>query len=260
MSGYYPKQKSLFSAFMIFGLLYAGFIFPAEKGPKIEFKENSWDFGNVKQGKILTHSFIFQNSGDSTLLINRVLTSCGCAAALVSEKRIEPGKNGKIKVTLNTRGYEGMLSKYIYVESNDPKQPQKQLTISVDIDVPPRPKIDLDKYSHDMGLILESEGVQAEMGVRNKGELELSVEFFHRDAEFFLDGKEIAAPVKIAAGEEKKVEVRIPFREKQGLIREYVLLKSNDPIRPNLSLYLSGYVVSKKQLRQLFEKYKKFLK
>jgi hypothetical protein len=260
MTGSSHKQKVLCFAFLILSLLCVGSLFPAYKGPKIEFTENSWNFGNVKQGKILTHIFIFQNTGDSTLLINRVLTSCGCAAALVSEKRVEPGKKGKIKVTLNTRGYEGMLSKYVFVESNDPNQPQKELKISADIDVPPRPKIDLDKYSHDMGLILESEDVQAEMGVRNKGELELSVEFFHRDAEFFLDGKEISSPVKIAAGEEKKVEVRIPFREKLGLIREYVLLKSNDPMRPNLSLYLSGYVVSKKQLKQLFEKYKQYIK
>jgi hypothetical protein len=260
MKGPNHKRRILCFIAISFTLLFTGEPLLAGKEAKIKFNEESWDFGNVKQGKILTHVFVFQNTGNSPLLINKVLTSCGCAAALVSEKRVEPGKKGKIKVTLNTRGYEGTLTKYIYVESNDPKQQQKQLTISADIDVPPRPKIDLDRYSHDLGLILDSEDIHAVAGVKNKGELELSVEFFHRDAAFFLDGKEITSPVKIASGKVKQVEVRIPFRNKQGLIREYVLLKSNDPMRPNLSLYLSGYVVSKKQLKQLFEKYKQILK
>jgi hypothetical protein len=51
----------------------------------------------------------------------------------------------------------------------------------------------------------------------------------------------------------------IPPRPKKGLIREYILLKSNDTRRPNLSLYVSGYIVTKKQLKELFDKYEKII-
>ena len=62
----------------------------ADKGPKIQFKELKWDFGNKKQGEVLTHTFSFKNAGDETLVIRRVRTSCGCAAAMLSKKELNP--------------------------------------------------------------------------------------------------------------------------------------------------------------------------
>ena len=57
-------------------LLSGSFIF-AGKGPKIKFREESKDFGKMKQGEVLTHVFVFKNEGDENLVIKRVKTSCG---------------------------------------------------------------------------------------------------------------------------------------------------------------------------------------
>jgi hypothetical protein len=56
------------------------------------------------------------------------------------------------------------------------------------------------------------------------------------------------------------VTVKIPSLNRTGALREYVLLKSNDNLRSTLSLYISGYVVTKEQLKELFDKYKKILR
>jgi hypothetical protein len=243
------------SFFMIFCL---GALF-AQEGPKVKFQEEKWDFGKLKEGQVKSHVFIFNNNGDASLVIKRVRTSCGCAAALISDKNIEPGKKGELKVTLNSRGYEGNIAKYIYVESNDRSQPVKQLQISATIEVPPRPRIDLERYSVDSGLILEGEPIPAKAIIKNSGERELKISFSHRDATYLHKGKPIVADLRIAAGKEAEVEIMIPPRSKKGLIREYILLKSNDTRRPNLSLYVSGYIVTLKQLKELFDKYEKIV-
>jgi len=240
--------------------IFIGNFLLAGSGPKIKLKENSWDFGRVKQGKILTHIFIFNNTGNAPLVIKKVRTSCGCTAALVSEKEIAPGGKGEIKVRFDTRGYEGEVKKYVYVETNDSQQPRVQLTVSARIDVPPRPRIDLDRYSLDLGLLLESEEMKIRITIRNKGELELVVNCFHKDASFYQKGEKINFPLKIAAGKQAEVEIRIRPRKRRGLIREYVLIKSNDPYRGTLSIYVSGYVITKSQLKELFKKYKDILK
>lgn len=224
----------------------------AQQKPAIKFKENSWDFGKTKQGTVLTHVFRFENAGDATLIVRNVRTSCGCSAALISNKQIKPGKKGEIKVTFNTKGYEGAQTQYLYVDSNDPKQPKATLTVKAAIDVPPRPKIELDRYSIDLGPLLESEGIETQAVLSNPGERELSVEFSHKDAEFRLGTKPITAPLKIAAGKEVTVSMKITPRRNLGLIREYVLLRTNDPMRPNLSLYVAGYIFSMEQLQELF--------
>ena len=240
-------------------LFYAGSLSSAEKQPRIKFKQESWDFGKVKQGQALTYEFVFQNVGDEVLTIQKVTTSCGCTAALISEKKIAPGKEGKIGVTFNTQGYGGRVEETITVESDDPAQPQKQLMVRADIEVPPQPKIDLDRYSIDLGLVLEGEEIQAKVNIINRGELELKVECSHRNAFFSSAGKAIAFPLKIASGKDAEVEIKLVPQQKRGLLREYVLINSNDPLRSTLSLYLSGYIVSREQLKALFAKYKNIL-
>jgi hypothetical protein len=229
------------------------------KGPKIRFDKDKMDFGKVKQGKVLTQVFKFVNEGDETLTIDGVRTSCGCTAVLVSKKEIAPGKEGELKVTFNTRGYAGKLSKYIYVDSNDPAQKSKQITVSAEIEVPPQPKIALDRYSQDLGLFLEDEEVRTQAKIKNIGELELEVSCSHKDASFYADGKKVSFPLKIRAGREADIEIRMPPRNRKGMIREYILMKSNDPQRPTLSFYLSGYIISKQQLKELFARYKDIL-
>jgi hypothetical protein len=241
------------------GVLLSPVILMSANGPKIEFKEKSWDFGNVKQGKVLDYVFKFTNKGDAPLIIKNVRTSCGCTAVLVKDKEIDPGKNGEIKVSFNTRGYGGNVSKYIYVESDDSSQPTAQLEVKASIDVPPRPIIELDAYSKDLGLLLEGQDIDAVVKIMNKGEKELSLTFSHREAAFFEQGNAVTFPLKIAAGKDRDVEIRIPIGERKSLLREYVLFRSNDPMRPNISLYLTGYIVSKKQLKELFEKHKDIL-
>jgi hypothetical protein len=235
------------------GMLLAGF------NAGIKFNEEKWDFGRIKQGKSLVHVFKFENTGTSTLKIGRVTSSCGCTAALVSKESLKPGEKGELKVTFNTTGYEGEITKYIYIETNDPAAPRKQVAVSASIDVPPRPKIELNTYSMDLGLMLEGEALIAEAEIKNRGELELSVSLNHRDAEFFRKGKKISAPLKLASGKKETISIKIPANQRQGLIREYILLRSNDSNRPNLSLYISGYIVSKAQLKDLFGKYKDIL-
>ncbi len=230
-----------------------------EAGAKVKFIEDSFDFGKIKQGEVLTHVFVFQNVGDETLKIKRVQSSCGCTAALITKKEVAPGEKGEVKVTFNSRGFRGKVNKYIYVETNDPAQSSKRLSVSANIEVPPQPRISLDRYSGDAGLFLEGEEMKTRTIISNKGQLELIVHCSHKDASFFSKGKEISFPLKIPAGESREVEIRIPPRKRKGVIREYIMIKSNDPNRQSLSFFQSGYIITRDQLKKLFAKYKDVL-
>jgi hypothetical protein len=256
------RRTHLGAAFLAFSAALALMLAPlcAQQNPALKFKEEKWDFGSVKQGKVLTHVFQFDNTGTAPLIISNVRTSCGCAAALISKREIAPGKTGEIKVTFNTKGYAGNQSKLIYVDSNDPRHPKTQLLVKAAIEVPPRPQIELDRYSIDLDLILESEDIATEAKISNPGEQELSVEFSHKSTVFTVGNKEVSSPLKIAPGESVMVSMTITPRRAVGLMREYILLRTNDPMRPNLSLYVSGYIVSLEQLQILFDRYKNKLK
>src|SRR4030067_1974645 len=157
--------------------------------PKIKFKQTSWNYGKVKQGAVLLHEFVFANEGDATLVIQKVSPSVGCAAALVSAEKIQPGKEGRIEIKFDTRGYGGQVRKLIYVDSNDPGGTHRQLEVAADIEIRPSPRIDLDPFNFDAGLVVEGEEVKANLKIMNKGELELKVEFNHRRATCVSGGR-----------------------------------------------------------------------
>jgi hypothetical protein len=252
--------KTIAAWFGLVGLLVLACPGPAAGQPTIKFKDEAWDFGKVKQGTVLAHEFVFTNVGNSSLVIRNVATTCGCTAALASADKIAPGKEGKIEVKFDTRGYGGPVSKVVFVDSNDPAQPRQQLKVSADIETPPSPRIELEPYNYDAGLLVEGGDIKAKLKIMNKGEQELRVEFNHRNAAFSVGGKPAPSPLKIPAGKEADVEITIPTLSRTGVVREYVLVKSNDPMRSTLSLYISGYIITKEQLKELFNKYKDILR
>jgi len=234
---------------------------PVQSGaPKAEFKETSRNFGQIKQGEVVSHEFTFRNSGNAVLVVKNVSTSCGCAAALVSQKEIPPGREGKLKVTFDSRGYAGKVIKYVYFESNDPDNPRQELSITAEVEVGPAPRIELEPYNLDLGLVLEGESSEAVIKIKNSGQLELVFDIDNPGFTFMVGNKVISFPYKVPAGREFMLKALIPARSgRSGPQREYLLIKSNDPARPALSVFISRYVVTREELRRLFEKYAKEL-
>ena len=72
--------------------------------------------------------------------------------------------------------------------------------------------------------------------------------------------KQVKSKISVAAGKSIDITIKMSARGRTGLLREYVMIKSNDKRRPTLSLYLSGYSVTTKQLKELFKKYESVLK
>lgn len=254
------KSKKEIIVFFVVGFFIFSAYLKALNEPKIIFDNEKIDFGRAKQGAELTHKFSFENAGGSLLAIEKIRTSCGCTAALASKESLKPGEKGNIEVTFNTRGYSGEVSKYVYVYTNDPGNPRVMLSVSAHIEVPPGPKIKLDRTSEDIGLVIEGDAIQSGLEIKNTGELELDVEFSHKDARFFHDGKEIKKSLKIASGKQIYVDIKVGTPAQAGSIREYILLKTNDPVRSTLSFYIRGYAVTEKQLKELFEKYKHLIR
>lgn len=102
--------------------------------PVIYFLETKHDFGKVKEGNTVEYTFKFHNKGKSTLKIDDVRTSCGCTAALVSSEKLEPGAEGTLKVELDTKHRSGKMSRTITIQSNDPRDPTKILTVYADVE------------------------------------------------------------------------------------------------------------------------------
>src|SRR6266581_4292762 len=110
-------------------------------GPKIQFETPVYDFGKVKSGEMVKHTFVFTNTGDELLILTNVQPSCGCTTAGEWTHQVEPGKTGTIPIQFNSANYGGQVLKTVTVTSNDKSQPsfglQVKGTVWKPIDVQP---------------------------------------------------------------------------------------------------------------------------
>ncbi len=104
------------------------------KNPKLILNQNQYDFGNVDEGKVVEAKIGLKNTGDDVLEIKDVKTSCGCTAALLSSKKLNPGENGTIKIELDTSNRSGKMVRTVTLYTNDSSNPNQTITLSVNIE------------------------------------------------------------------------------------------------------------------------------
>ena len=85
--------------------------------PDISFEHQTFDFGKVKDK--MSHTFVFTNTGDESLVLIHVATGCGCTTAKYTTDSIKPGKKGKVIVSFNpTQLRAGKFRKSVTVYAN----------------------------------------------------------------------------------------------------------------------------------------------
>jgi len=91
----------------------------AALGPKAQVPETTHDFGEVFEDVALTYTFTIKNVGDALLEIKEIDSDCACTAA-DSDRRITPGGEGRIKLTIAPYSVLRQFEKKTKVFFNDP--------------------------------------------------------------------------------------------------------------------------------------------
>jgi hypothetical protein len=99
--------------------------------PKIKFETNFFDFGKVTSSEKLVGSFKFKNLGTAELRLDAPQASCDCTEAKVAPDRLAPGAEGQVTYSIKM-DHAVSGQRFIKVHSNDPANPDLELTIQLD--------------------------------------------------------------------------------------------------------------------------------
>src|SRR5690606_4340805 len=103
----------------VIALFFVSVVSLAQSGAKIEFEaeSNTIDYGVATKGEDDgIRTFVFKTTGDESLVVTSVKSSCGCTVSKTPEAPVLPGENSQIQVKYNMR--PGKINKAITVESN----------------------------------------------------------------------------------------------------------------------------------------------
>ena len=110
-------KKILLLTFM----LMAGMSFAmAQKQAEIKFDRVVHNFGHFSEkSPVVSTVFTFENIGETPLVINQAVASCGCTVPEYTKSPVQPGEKGEIKVTYNGTGkFPGHFKKSITIRPN----------------------------------------------------------------------------------------------------------------------------------------------
>jgi hypothetical protein len=113
---------------------------PTSPDPVLWIDSIQHDFGTVSGQETVEHVFTVRNTGAQELNIQRVQTSCGCTAAVLGNQILKPNEATPLKITFDPRGRKGRQARMVWIYSNDPKSPRKQVIVIAAIE-PPQPAL-----------------------------------------------------------------------------------------------------------------------
>jgi len=95
---------------------------PAEKPdgplPAFSFENELHDFGTIKDGDVVEHTFKFTNNGEAPLIITDAKATCGCTVPAWPREPIPVGGDGEIKVKFNSKNKPGVQNKTVTLTAN----------------------------------------------------------------------------------------------------------------------------------------------
>ena len=201
------------------------------------FPERSYQFEPTVAGVKVSHDYAILNQGTDVLKIHAVKTSCGCTIASYPTQ-ILAGKKKHISVRLNTSGYGGnVIRKTIVVSTNDPKQPEVNLTIGGKVKkfagITP-------KFARLEGKVGET--LEQDITIMPQPDLPFKIKKIKakkgKFINFFLIEPEEKTPIKFILHVENT-------RSKAGRYADYIQLTTDSKIKRTLNVGVYGYIKAK---------------
>jgi len=100
--------------------------------PHVTIVPETRDAGIVRKGEKVEAVFEVRNTGPAPLVVSDARPSCGCTVTTF-DREIAPGKTGRIHASVDTRNFDGPITKTITVVSNDPEHSQLTLTLRAEV-------------------------------------------------------------------------------------------------------------------------------
>lgn len=205
-------------------------------GPKLVVAKAEHDFGQVFEGQKVDHVFRFQNAGDAPLIIDRVRSSCGCTAALLSATSLAPGEVGEVRTSFDSNRFSGDVVKTIYLYSNDATQAVAQFNLRGKV----IREIEIQPAQLDLGSLKVGVVQEARLTLANRGPKEIEL----LGVKSTSAEVSAALPVKrIAPGKSVQVVTKIAPKPGRGRLSGYLLVQTSSPHLPEVRIPVFGDVV-----------------
>lgn len=111
--------------------------------PRLSAGENLLQLGEVVNGVVVERDVTVRNEGDAPLVVEQVLTTCGCTTAALEPMTLAPGETGNLHIAFDSGAHgpelTGPIMRRVILVSNDPDTPESIVELQATILPPSAP-------------------------------------------------------------------------------------------------------------------------
>ncbi|MDW7645986.1 MAG: DUF1573 domain-containing protein [Desulfuromonadales bacterium] len=225
--------KGVWAGFLLV-VLFSGLALAQE--PRLRAETTNFRFGEIYQGQQLEHAFRLENTGNAPLLIERIRSSCGCTAALLSEYQIEPGQSAQLRVTFDSTRFRGPVVKTVYVYTNDPLHRVAQFYLRGQV----TPELVLEPARADLGALEAGAVGEAAIVIGNVGPQNIAIQDIQTDLQ---DVRATLSSEMLQAGGSVTLHITVAAGEGAVKRKGYVVISTDSPYSPVVKVPVSFSVL-----------------
>lgn len=201
------------------------------------------DFGTMPKGTVKTYRFKMTNIYAVEMQVQEPKASCGCLSVVEYTGKLGPLQTGHIEVKIDTSRVEGYksISLPVYFEGRDAKTNEKFWSYAkVELRAVSRPDIAINPGAVQFGVVPAGQAVSQVVNITYTGpQRNWKITEVASKNEAF----EVAIlPLAARNGSAFQITATLKKTASSGQFDEQIVLKTNDPAAPNLSLSATGMV------------------
>lgn len=239
----------------LFALVLCSITISNAQSGRMSYKQGIHDFGIFHEGKNARWDFTFTNTGKDSLIITSVHAQCGCTTPSFNHKPVAPGQQGEVTVIYHSENRPGPFEKEVVITTNG-----EPATVKVRIKGNVLPKPLKGKDVRLIGGIRFSDGT-INMDTVSRGEPAKYILHFQNASPHPIrilelkhpqDVEAYYPPFTILTGETMRVTVTfLPGKARHnGLIRDSLLFKTTDSVKPDKVVYLTAFISHKGMVKE----------
>jgi hypothetical protein len=202
----------------------------------------SHDFGTVPRGAQLKYRFHMKNIYKVPLELTNLRVSCGCVTLFPSTRTLQPNQTGHVDINMDARRFSGSKTVSIFITVG----PEYISTATLRVTANARQDVVFNPGTVDFGIVQRGQTPTQTLDVEYSGVLDwhitevvksssapfqVKVEELYRDTKFRRVGR---------VG--YRFNVTLKPDAQPGTFKQELLLKTNDPASPNLTVAVEGTV------------------
>jgi len=214
------------------------------------FNETRHEFGNIPRGSDQRCSFLLTNTTDGPIRVSGLSRTCGCTQITLDDKVVldqnikvsrenkvvPPGQQARIGVVLDTRSFIGSKTAEIVVSFDQPSQSDIRLTVNSFI----RQDIVLNPGAIQFGSLARGQEVSKELDIEYAGTAKwqiLSISNTNPNLDVKFE-ESYRKPAQVGY----RLNVSLKPTAPAGVIREAIIVETNDPGAPQFCICVTGQV------------------